>query len=548
MPPIDKRAEGVVKRYEALVQQRMTTEQGWQRMAELMRPLRADMSVKRSPGQQRTQQVFDGTALKAINDLASALSGSMTSVDYQWFSLQMGFEPLNEIWEVRTWLEDCSRRIYLAFQQSNFGSEIHELYQDLIVFGTACMWMDERPIRATKFNGFVFKTIAPGRYVLAEDHEGRPNVVGSEITMSHASAIEQFGSAVSEQTRKVAAKNPDQPLSIVRFVEPLPPNEATPRRKYRLLFIEKESKALLRESFLKQLRVLAPRWDKASEEVYGTGRGHIAYPDVATLNRAVELRLRQWAKAIDPPVLTIDDGVIGKLRLMSGTRTVVRSRDAVAPFESGAKFDVANFQEEQIRQAIRNYFFSDQLLIPNKSFMTAFEVSSHIEQMQRMLAPSTTRLKVELFNPLIDYAFDALMTAGVLPPPPQPVIEAVSQGFTDIAVVYTSPLTRSQRANEVGAFQQVLAATQTLVASNPGLMDNYDGDAIIREASVNTGVPSRWLVPVEARDAKREEAAARQAQAEEAALASSNASTAESSFKAMKTASEIGPQAAGGGA
>ena len=47
MPPIDKRAEGIVKRYETLVQQRMTTEQGWQRMAELMRPLRADMSVKR---------------------------------------------------------------------------------------------------------------------------------------------------------------------------------------------------------------------------------------------------------------------------------------------------------------------------------------------------------------------------------------------------------------------------------------------------------------------------------------------------------------------
>jgi hypothetical protein len=538
MSSIDPVVASAVKRYEQMLTQRATTEVGWQRMAELMRPIRAEVRIRRSPGQQKTQHIFDGTALKAVNDLAAALSGSMSSVDYQWFTLQMGYEPLNQVWEVRTWLDEVSRRIFLAFQQSNFGAEMHELYHDLIVFGTGCMWMDERPVTSSAFNGFVFKTVAPGRYVLGEDHEGRPSVVGSELSMSAESVLSHFGDA-SDATKKKAQEHPDHMVTVLRMIEPLKASDVTPRRKYSLTFIEKDAKVLLRRSFMKNLRCLAPRWEKASEEVYGTGRGHIAYPDIATLNRAVELRLRQWAKAIDPPVLTVDDGVIGKLRLMSGTRTIVRSVDSVRPFEAGAKFDVANFQEEQIRQQIRNYFFSDQLQIPNKSFMTAFEVSSHIEQMQRMLAPSTARLKSELFSPLIDYAFDALMETGVLPPPPPQVIEAVQAGFSDIAVVYTSPLTRTQRSNEVGALAQVLQHTQGLLAANPTALDNFDNDLILREASVNTGVPSHWLVNPELRDQRREQQQKDAAAQQQAAMEQQQAATAVDATKSAETMSKV---------
>ncbi|MGL5934091.1 MAG: portal protein, partial [Cetobacterium sp.] len=228
-------AKAVLRRYEGLVTQRLTSEQGWQRLAELMRPLRASVTVQVSPGTQRTQHIFDGTVLKVVNDLASALSGSMTSIDYQWFTLQMGFEPLNQDYETQRWLEDCSHRIFLAFQQSNFGSEMHELYHDLIVFGTACMWMDERPITNTSFNGFVFKTIAPGKYVIAEDANGMPSVVGSELTMSYRALNDEFGDSVSDAARKAGQKNPDDMVSIVRMIEELPQAEQTPRKKYQLV-------------------------------------------------------------------------------------------------------------------------------------------------------------------------------------------------------------------------------------------------------------------------------------------------------------------------
>jgi len=492
------------KDYERMLQARTTTETTWQGLANLMRPLRVDIRQRRSPGQQQTQYVFDGTAIKAQGDLASALSGSMTSTDFQWFALRMGLEELNDDWETRVWLEECAQRVFLAFQQSNLGSELHELYQDLVVFGTGCMWMDEKPIVSAKWNGFVFKTVAPGRYVLAEDAEGKPRKIGSEISMSYQAAADKFGaSALSHQSQEILKRNPEDMLKILRFIQPYV-GATGGRKMYELTFHEMDQKHYLGGQYLRRLRCLAPRWEKASDEVYGRGRGHVAYPDVATLNRAVELRLRQWAKAVDPAVLTVDDGVIGKLRLMHGTRTMVRNLDAVKAFDTGAKFDVANFQEERLQIAIRNYFYADQLQLPSKQYMTAYEIASHIELMQRLLAPTTGRLKEELFNPLIDYAFDEMMVKGMLPPPPPIVIQAAMQGYTDINVVYTSPLTRSQRANEMGAFQQVTAGSQVLIANEPELLDNFDGDMMLREAAAATGVPGRWLRSPQARDEKRQ--------------------------------------------
>lgn len=530
--------------YNKLLTQRITTEQTWQAMANLMRPIRIDVRARRSPGQQQTQYVFDGTAIKAQGDLASALSGSMTSVDYQWFTLRMGLEELNDDWETRSWLEDCAKRIYLAFQQSNFGAEMNELYQDLIVFGTGCMWMDERAIRSGAFNGFIFKTIAPGRYVFMEDKEGRPNRVMTELTLTGASVAEKFGvNAMSSVTKAKYEKSPEEPITILRIVQPVEGGEG--RKRFELVWHELDQKHYLGGQYLRRLRCLVPRWEKASEEVYGRGRGHVAFPDTATLNRAVELRLRHWAKAVDPPVLTVDDGVIGKLRLMSGTRTMVRNTEAVKPFDSGAKFDVANFQEEQIRVAIRNYFYADQLQLPTKQYMTAYEIASHVEMMQRLLGPTIGRLKDELFNPLIDYAFDSMMMTGMLPPPPPLVIAAAQAGHTDINVMYTSPLTRTQRANELGALQQVIAGNQALIANDPALMDNFNGDVTLRDSAMDSGVPARWLASPQARDEKRQARIEAQRQMQEMALKEQAAKTTGMMTKAATDLAALPPDQEG---
>lgn len=492
------------KRYDQLLQRRATYERKWQNLAQLMRPSRATIRWSYTPGTPRTQQMFDGTALKASHDLASALSGSFTSTEFQFFGLKMRYQPLNEDWDVQMWLEEVTLRMFLALQQSNFGSESNQLYQDLVVFGTGCLWMESLIAPSGGFGGFRFRTIPPGKYVLTEEFDGTIKTIYREFSLPIHAVISEFGiAAVSEKVRNRATTTTDEPVTILHTFQPMK-DSTSDRQRFESRYFEKDTKHELRATTYRSFRYLVPRWDKASDEDYGTGQGDVAYPDTASLNRAVEMRFKQWAKAIDPPILTVDDGVIGKLRMTAGTRTVVRNVEAVKEFQTSAKFDVAQFNEEQLRQMIRNAFFADQLQLPNKPYMTAFEIHSLLEIMQRLLGPQLGRLKEEYARPLLDFVFDELWSAGAIPPPPDVVMEAQRAGLATIDVEYESPLTRVQRTTDAVSVEKTIQSAGPLFTLDPTVADNLNFDETFRGVATTNGLPAKYLRSPKDRDAVRE--------------------------------------------
>jgi len=512
------------KRYDQLLQRRSTYEQKWQNLAHLMRPSRASIRWHYTPGTPRTQQLFDGTALQASHDLASALSGSFTSTEFQFFGLKMRYQPLNEDWETQMWLEEVAQRMFLALQQSNFGSESNQLYQDLVVFGTGCMWMESIIAPSGGFGGLRFRTMPPGKYVITEEFDGTIRTVGREFSLPAHACVSQWGEAVSEKIREKAKQSPDDMIPVLHTMQPFKDKQSD-RQQFESRYFEKESKTELAAKAYRNFRYLVPRWDKASDEEYGSGQGDVAYPDTASLNRAVEMRFKQWAKAIDPPILTVDDGVIGKLRMTAGTRTVVRNLDAVREFQTSAKFDVAQFQESQLRQMIRNAFFADQIQLPDKPYMTAFEIQSLLEIMQRRLGPQLGRLKEEYAKPLLSFVFEEMWQAGEIPPPPPMMEQAQAQGLATIDVQYESPLTRVQRTSMVTAIERTLQVAGPLAAVDPNVIDNLDTDATFREMAEANDVPAKLLRNVDSRDQirqSRQEAEAARNEAEMGQLQSGN--------------------------
>ena len=492
------------KRYEQLLQKRSGYERKWQSLAQLMRPSRATIRWSYTPGTPRTQQMFDGTALKASHDLASALSGSFTSTEFQFFGLKMRYQPLNEDWDVQMWLEEVAARMFLALQQSNFGSESNQLYQDLVVFGTGCMWMESLIAPSGGFGGFRFRTIPPGKYVLTEEFDGSIKTLYREFTLPIHAVLSQWGAtAVSEKVKSRAETHQDEPIALVHMVQPMT-DRTSDRQRFESRYFEKDTKHEVHATAYRSFRYLVPRWDKASDEEYGTGQGDVAYPDTGSLNRAVEMRFKQWAKAIDPPILTVDDGVIGKLRMTAGTRTVVRNVEAVKEFQTSAKFDVAQFNEEQLRQMIRNAFFADQLQLPNKPYMTAFEIHSLLEIMQRLLGPQLGRLKEEYARPLLDFVFQELWFAGAIPPPPDLVLDAKRQGLATIDVEYESPLTRVQRTTDAVSVEKTLQLAGPLATMKPDVLDNLNIDETFRGVAMTNGLPTKYLYSPKDRDAIRE--------------------------------------------
>ena len=102
----DDLAIDLMKRFGALESQRQTWESHWQEVGDFIIPRKADITRVRSPGDKRTELIFDGTAGMAAQLLSSSLHGMLTNMSTKWFSLQYQTDELNMNDEAREWLGD----------------------------------------------------------------------------------------------------------------------------------------------------------------------------------------------------------------------------------------------------------------------------------------------------------------------------------------------------------------------------------------------------------------------------------------------------------
>ena len=149
----------LVKRYEFLWGQAGNVRTTQQTLAEFIAPNKSDITIERAAGQERTQRVWDSTAIHANVLLASSIQGSLMSQAIRWFSLRLRNQDAMTK-TVTDWLEDVEERIYLALRQSNFNSEAGELCLDIGCFGIGAFLVDERTEFGVEgFAGFRFQKI-----------------------------------------------------------------------------------------------------------------------------------------------------------------------------------------------------------------------------------------------------------------------------------------------------------------------------------------------------------------------------------------------------
>ena len=188
-------------------------------------------------------------------------------------------------------------------------------------------------------------------------------------------------------------------------------------------------------------------------------------------------------------------------------------------------------KENQLRQAIRQAYYSDQLQLQEGPQMTATEVQVRYELMQRLLGPTLGRFQSEFLNPLIERTFGIMFRAGALMPEPE-----IIKG-SKIDVEYVGPLARSQRMEEAVAIERLYSLAMNVVQIDPSIMDNIDHDEAIRMRAKLLGVPKTVLRGSEEVDEMREQRAEQQAMMQQQQLAQQQAETALSQGKAM---SELG--------
>lgn len=506
----------IIKRYDRWYDDQSNWRTLWQELADYVHTRKSgNITGKTSPGIKRTENLYDSTAEYANGLLAASMNGALTSSSVKWFSLRV--KGIRETKEITDWLEDCSNKMYRALQQSNFNSEIHEVYLDLGAFGVSSIEIEENDIEGPGFNGLRFRAYCIGEYVVDEDADGRVNAIIRKFSLSNQAAYDKWGDAVSENIKEMLTTKPDDEIEILHAIIPMKAVGRESRVFSHLdVYINYKTKSIITQAGYREFPTPTPRWSKSSGEKYGRGPGSVALPDIKTLNKAVELGLKSWAKTLDPPIEVLDDGVVGSVKLQPAGITYVRNMGNIKPIPFGGDVQKDQLNKEDLKVSVRRIFFADQLQFQETPQMTATEVYVRYELMQRLLGPTLGRLESELFNPLIERVFNLMYRAGAFLPIPAGLPATID-------IEYEGPMARAQKGSEVIAIQRTLELIGPMAQAKPEILDWYDMDKIAKFVPTVTGMPSSLLRSdaqvKQIRDVRAEEMAKQQQQQQLAALA-----------------------------
>jgi hypothetical protein len=474
-----------------------------------------------NPGRSKVDRLFDSTAVHSNEILASSMAGSLTNQGMKWFSLKTRDESLNSVHPIQMWLQDCTHRMHRAIQQSNFASEILEVYLDLGALGTGALLMEEKAPDMGRFAGLQFRACNIGEYLIDEDAEGFVDTVFRTIPMTARQIVDKWGDAVSDATKREAEQRPDTMMTVLHAVFPRMGQVGLSSKTYpwASMYVELKDKNLLDEGGYHENPFAVPRWTKVSYEKYGRGPGNTALPDIKVLNKVKELSLKTWGKVLDPPMAIQHDGIVGSLRLTPGGINYTRGlpREVMEQMRIDARFDISQIKEDELRASIRNIFWSNQLELQQGPQMTAQEVMVRYEMMQKLLGPTLGRLEAELLNPVVKRTFGILMRANQFLPPPMELDQYIGEGGV-LDVEYESPIARAQRSGDATAIQSVFEFIAPMMEVKPEILDNFDMDQVTLVLADVRGVPSKVLRAREEvegiREARAEQEAQRQKQEE----------------------------------
>jgi hypothetical protein len=503
----------IIERLNKLKGRRANWEQLWQEVYDYCMPRKNDITIQRMQGEQKHIELLDSTAMTSLELLAGALHGMLTNPSGYFFGLSSGIPEIDNKDAVRKWLQAVVRKIHDVLNNSNFHTEVHELYIDICSAGTACMYVEEDDKLIVRFSTRSLREV-----YLMENSKGVVDLVYRCYKASAKDLVDDFGiENLPKKVQDAYRAGKDDSYEVIHAV--YPQGNKAGKGQYNSKFgwvsqyvLASEKVDILVKGY-REFPYLAPRWSKASGEDYGRGCGEKALPSAKTANKMRETVLKGAQKVVDPPLQAPDDGFITQIDTRPAGITFYRagSQDRIQPIFNDSRIDYGFQAIDQERTQIREAFYVDQLKLREGPQMTAREVEERVEQALRFLGPMLGRQQYEFLQPLVERVYAMLDRRGDLPEPP-----AELQGVP-LKIQYTSVMAMSQRMSELTNIQRTFTNAAPIFSAQPETMDNIDGDAGVKYIAKICNFPQEMIRDVEKLQEIRKQRAEQQQAMQEAA-------------------------------
>lgn len=526
--------EKIIKRYQRLKGERSTWETHWQDLADYILPNKDQVVQKLTvSGEKKFRHILDNSAIQSNELLAGALHGLLTNPNDTWFELTTGDIELDDDPEISVWLQDTARRMLNVMNNSNFQTEVHEMYLDLGCFGTAPMLIEEDPDFVVRFHSQPVSNV-----VIDENNLGRIDTIMREFRWDLRKIELEFGEdALSDELKrqKQSGKYSEKKYDIIHAIYPR--NEVDPGSSgFVSHYVLKKDKHTLRGGRFNEFPYIVARWSKLTTEMYGRSPGMVALPEAKMINKMSEAVIKGAQKTVDPPLQAPSDGYIMPIRTKPGSINFYMAgtggRDEIKPIFNDARIDFGFQVMEAHRQRIRDAFFVDQLQLNQGPQMTATEVLQRTEEKMRLLGPLLGRQQSEFLRPLINRVFGIMARRDLFLEPPE-ALEGMN-----IDVQYSSFIAKTQRVNQGNSILRSIQAIAPFIELDPSVADNFNGDEAVKEIWRIYGASTRLLRTPEQIEELREARAEQQQQMEQQAMAATEAQVEKTQAEAQAKAAQ----------
>ena len=522
----------LLTRWAMLKSERSSWVEHWQEITNYLLPRNGRYFVQdRNKGTKRHNNIYDNTGTRALRVMAAGMMAGATSPARPWFRLTAADPDLNKYHSVRVYLDDVAKRMMRVFQKSNTYRALHQMYEEIGAFGTACS------IVLPDYSNVIHHyPVTVGEFALQQDYQGRITTMFREFDKTVGETVKEFGyENCCLSTRNLYDRGSlDQYVTIIHAIEPRADRDIKKmdslNMPWKSCYFElgSDTNTYLRESGYVRFPVLTPRWAVGGGDVYGHSPGMEALGDIKQLQHE---QLRK-AQGIDyqtkPPVQAPLTLKTRDIDMLPGGITFVDSANPNAQirpaFEVNLRLDFLLQDIQDVRQRIEASFYADLfLMLANSnpaSRMTATEVAERHEEKLLMLGPVLERLHNELLEPLVDMTFTRMFEDNLLPPPPKEM-----QG-AEVGIEFISVLAQAQRAIGTNAIDRFVGNLGTIAQMKPEVLDRLDADQWVDAYSDMLGVDPNIIVAAEDAAFIREERNKAMAAKEQTAAMQQQAQTA----------------------
>ena len=498
----------LMKKMQKFEDDRATWDTQFQDCADYAMPQNSQITSEKEIGY-TPEDLYDTTAEESNIQLASGLYSYMFPTDDRAFVLEIDDVELQEIDEVKQWLEEATRTIHKYLISSNFRQAFFEFLKSLGCFGTACFYEGKGKKSVINFINYFIAD-----FYISSNSDGIIDTVFRRFEYTARQAVQEFGRDNLGEKIRDAYDKPNQREKKFKFFHAVFPREEYDPGKddplnmrFASIYVSRDEKEIISESGYEEFPYQVSRFDRDASEDWGRSPTMKKLPDIRMVNEMAKTRIKGWEKMVDPPALLPDDGSIWPLATQPGGVIFYRpGGDLPTYWEFKGNINDMEAAILSVQQNIQRGYFLDKFdPLVDKQNMTATEVIARVEQTMRFLTPVIGRLQSELFNPMIQRIIKILTKQGKLPQAPPELSEQ------EFSVLYLGRLALALKTLESEGLTQLLLEWAPL-AEISDHMDNLDTDMAFRDSARNRGVPATWLKAEEDRDAQRAERAQQQQQ------------------------------------